>query len=191
MERPDFPWGRNGALWQMYCILYKKYGTDPLKQVLGLLVDPARIVGSIHSDGLKQLVLIISMERRLTHQHFIQQHPKWPPINREWVFLSQQDLCWNMILWIRIIRDRQKIYFTPRERLYIWTTLPLERYSQGYHRKLWHDSLQTRSPCTCRSQRSLCVPHDPASHCLTSDLWKQNNHTTTAGLEIKHKQFLR
>lgn len=60
----------------MYYVLQERYGTDPLKQVLGLLVDPSRIVGSVHSDGLKQLVLIISMERRLTNQHFIQQHPK-------------------------------------------------------------------------------------------------------------------
>lgn len=60
----------------MYCILYERYGTDPLEQVLGLLADPARIVGSVHADGLKQLILIISVERRLTNQHFIQQHPE-------------------------------------------------------------------------------------------------------------------
>lgn len=65
---------------------------DPLNQVLGLLVDPARVMGSIHADGLEQLILIISVERWLTNQHFIQQHSEWPPVNGEGVFLSQQDL---------------------------------------------------------------------------------------------------
>lgn len=58
----------------VFCLI--GIGTDLLKQVLGLLVDPTRIVRSIHADGLKQLILIISMERRLTNEHFVKQHPK-------------------------------------------------------------------------------------------------------------------
>lgn len=66
--------------------------TDPLDQVLGLLVDPARVMGSIHADGLKQLVFIVPVEGRLTYQHFIQQHAKRPPVHGEGVLLPQQDL---------------------------------------------------------------------------------------------------
>lgn len=36
--------------------------THPLDQVFGLLVDPARVMGSIHADGLKQLIFIVSVE---------------------------------------------------------------------------------------------------------------------------------
>lgn len=71
---------------QKWCPLtsvLKGCDTDPLKQVLGLLVDPAWIVGGVHADGLKQFILVISMKRRLTDQHFVQQHPKRPPVHRE------------------------------------------------------------------------------------------------------------
>lgn len=65
---------------------------DPFQQVLGLLVDPARIMGRVHADGLKQLVLIVSVERRLTNQHLIQQDSKGPPVHGEGILLTQQDL---------------------------------------------------------------------------------------------------
>lgn len=55
--------------------------THPLQQVLGLLVDPAGVVRSVHTDGLKQLVLVVSMERRLSDQHLIEQHAERPPVH--------------------------------------------------------------------------------------------------------------
>lgn len=68
------------------------YGTDPFQQILGLLVDPTRIMGRVHADGLKQLVLIVSVERRLTNQHLIQQDSKGPPVHGEGILLTKQDL---------------------------------------------------------------------------------------------------
>lgn len=66
--------------------------TDPLHQVLGFLGDPARVVGRVCTDRLKQLVLIITMEGGLANQHLVQQHSKRPPVHREGVLLTQQDL---------------------------------------------------------------------------------------------------
>ena len=48
---------------QVYFIFGEGYSTNLLHQVLGLLGDPAGEVGCVHPDGLKQLILIITMER--------------------------------------------------------------------------------------------------------------------------------
>lgn len=64
------------------------FGPDPFQQVLDLLVDPAGIMGSVHADRLKQLILVISMERRLPNQHLIQQDSKRPPVDGEGILLS-------------------------------------------------------------------------------------------------------
>lgn len=63
-----------------------------LQQVLSFLGDPARVVRHVHPDGLKQLILVITLERRLANQHLIHQYPKRPPVHGEGVLLSQQDL---------------------------------------------------------------------------------------------------
>ena len=76
----------------MLCARCFTSNTNPLNQVLGLFVDPARVMGSIHADGLKQLIFIISVEGWLTNQHFIQQHSERPPVDGEGVLLAQQDL---------------------------------------------------------------------------------------------------
>lgn len=67
-------------------------GSDPFQQVLGLLVDPAGVMGRVHTDGLKELVFIVAMERRLANQHLVQQDSKGPPVHGEGVLLTQQDL---------------------------------------------------------------------------------------------------
>ena len=67
-------------------------GAHLLHEVLGLLGDPAGVMGRVHADGLKQLILVIAMERRLANQHLVQQDPKGPPVDGEGVLLSQQDL---------------------------------------------------------------------------------------------------
>lgn len=51
-----------------------------LKQALGLLGDPPRVVRGVCPDGLKQLILIVALERRLTNQHLVHQHTKRPPV---------------------------------------------------------------------------------------------------------------
>lgn len=72
------------------------YSMDPdsyqLQQALGLLGDPPRVVRGVRSDWLKQLILIVTLERWLTNQHFIHQHAKRPPVHWEGVLLSKQDL---------------------------------------------------------------------------------------------------
>ena len=45
-------------------------------QVLSLLGNPAGVMGRVHADGLKQLILVISMEWRLSNEHLVQQDPK-------------------------------------------------------------------------------------------------------------------
>lgn len=57
-----------------------KYESYQLKQALGLLGDPPRVVRGVCSDGLKQFILIIALEWRLTNQHLIHQHTKGPPV---------------------------------------------------------------------------------------------------------------
>lgn len=49
-------------------------------------------MGRVHADGLEELVLIVSVERRLTNQHLIQQDSKGPPVHGEGILLTQQDL---------------------------------------------------------------------------------------------------
>ena len=66
--------------------------TNPLQEVFGFLGDPAGGVGRVHANGLKQLVLIVAVEGRLSDEHLEQQHPERPPVHRERVLLSQQDL---------------------------------------------------------------------------------------------------
>lgn len=51
------------------------------QQALGLLGNPPRVVRNVCPDGFKQLVLIITLERRLTYQHLVHQHAKGPPVH--------------------------------------------------------------------------------------------------------------
>lgn len=129
-------------------------GADPLQQVLGLLVDPARIMGRVHADGLKQLVLVVPVERRLTDQHLVQQDSKGPPVHGEGVLLAQQDLGPKSSLTSETHRHTQQLKGTS-------AGLPRGRCSPEFRRTWWPGSPQTRSPCTCRSRRSLCDPRDP------------------------------
>lgn len=66
--------------------------THLLHDVLGLLGDPAGIVWRVHPDGLKEFILIITMEGRLTNEHLIEEDPKGPPVHRECVLQALQDL---------------------------------------------------------------------------------------------------
>jgi len=61
-------------------------------EALGLLGDPARVVGGVRPDGLKQLVLVVALEGRLADEHLVHQHAEGPPVHREGVLLSEEDL---------------------------------------------------------------------------------------------------
>lgn len=63
-----------------------------LYQVLRLCGDPSRVVRGVCPDGLEKLVFVVALERRLSDQHLVHQHTERPPVNREGVLLSQQDL---------------------------------------------------------------------------------------------------
>lgn len=69
-------------------------GGDPYlhQNVLCILVQPARVEGVIHTDGLEKLLFILAMERGLPNEHLIQEDTKGPPVNRGVVFLPQQYL---------------------------------------------------------------------------------------------------
>lgn len=62
------------------------------QDVLCILVQPARVEGVIHTDGLKKLLFILPMERGLANEHLIQKDTKGPPVNRGVVLLPQQYL---------------------------------------------------------------------------------------------------
>lgn len=62
------------------------------QNVLCILVQPARVEGVIHTDGLEKLLLILAMERGLANEHLIQEDTKGPPVNRGVVLLPQQYL---------------------------------------------------------------------------------------------------
>lgn len=68
-----------------------------LHDVLGLLGDPARIVWRVHPDGLKEFILIITMEGRLTNEHLIEEDPKGPPVHRECVLQALQDFGGDVV----------------------------------------------------------------------------------------------
>lgn len=63
-----------------------------LYQALGLLGDPPRVVWGVCPDGLEELVFVVALEWRLPDQHLVDQYAERPPVNREGVLLSQQDL---------------------------------------------------------------------------------------------------
>ena len=50
-------------------------------EALGLLGDPARVVRRVRPDGVKQLVLVVALERGLTNQHLVHQHAERPPVD--------------------------------------------------------------------------------------------------------------
>lgn len=62
------------------------------QNVLCILVQPARVEGVIHTDGLEKLLFILAMERGLANEHLIQEDTKGPPVNRGVVLLPQQYL---------------------------------------------------------------------------------------------------
>lgn len=138
-------------------------------------------MGRVHADRLKQLVLVVSVERRLTNEHLIQQDSKGPPVHGEGILLPQQDLSPKTSL----SSETHQHPLLGTTKLLEWTfgssaastsaVLPQERYSPEFRRTSWHRSPQTRSPCTCQSQRSLYDPRDPASRCLTSNPCQHNN----------------
>ena len=43
-------------------------------------------------DGREELLLVLAVERRLTHEHFVEQHAECPPVNRLVVRLVMNDL---------------------------------------------------------------------------------------------------
>lgn len=66
--------------------------TDLDQNVFGVFGEPAGIEGVVCPNGLKQLLFIAAVERRLTGQHLVQQHSERPPVHRAVVLLTQQDL---------------------------------------------------------------------------------------------------
>lgn len=52
----------------------------------------------VHTDGLKELVLIITVEGRLTNEHLIEEDPEGPPVHGEGVLQALQDLEGNSSL---------------------------------------------------------------------------------------------
>lgn len=63
-----------------------------LYQALRLFGDPPRVVWGVCPDGLEKLVFVVALEWRLPDQHLVYQYTERPPVNREGVLLSQQDL---------------------------------------------------------------------------------------------------
>lgn len=62
------------------------------QNVLCILVQPARVEGVVHADGLEKLLLILAMERGLANEHLVQEDTKGPPVHRGVVLLPQQNL---------------------------------------------------------------------------------------------------
>ena len=58
----------------------------------GLGSEKARIEQRIVTDGAEQVVLFLSMERRLTNHHLVQQNAQSPPVYRLVVLLECQNL---------------------------------------------------------------------------------------------------
>lgn len=54
-----------------------------LHNVFGFLGDPTRIVWCVRSDGLEELILVITMEGGLADKHLIEEDPKRPPVHGE------------------------------------------------------------------------------------------------------------
>lgn len=69
-------------------VLYVCPDSYQFKQALGLLGDPPRVVRCVRPDGLKQLILIVALERWLANQHLVHQHTERPPVYWEGVLLS-------------------------------------------------------------------------------------------------------
>lgn len=69
-----------------------KHLSDLDEYVLCSFAEPVGINGGVCPYGLKQLLFIAAVERRLTDQHLVQQHSEWPPVHRAVVLLTQQDL---------------------------------------------------------------------------------------------------
>lgn len=62
------------------------------QKVLGLLLEPARVEGTVHADGVEQLLLVLPVEGRLANQHLVEEHAEGPPVHGVVVLLAQQNL---------------------------------------------------------------------------------------------------
>lgn len=62
------------------------------QKVLGLLLEPARVEGTVHADGVEQLLLVLPVEGRLADQHLVEEHAEGPPVHGVVVLLAQQNL---------------------------------------------------------------------------------------------------
>lgn len=58
----------------------------------GLFAEPHRVEDVVMQDGLKQVILVVSLERWLAGHHLVHQHPKGPPVYRGSVLELLQDL---------------------------------------------------------------------------------------------------
>jgi len=58
----------------------------------GLLAEPHGVQDVVVQDGLEQVVLVVSLERRLARHHLIHQHAQRPPVHRRPVLQLLQDL---------------------------------------------------------------------------------------------------
>lgn len=66
--------------------------THPFAHILRLLAQTLRIGDVVVCDGGEQFLLVLAIERRLAHQHFVQQNTVRPPINRLSIRLIQDNL---------------------------------------------------------------------------------------------------
>ena len=57
-----------------------------------LLGDPARVVRRVVTDRVEEVILVVTVEGRLTNQHLVKQHAEAPPINRAVVLVAFQYL---------------------------------------------------------------------------------------------------
>ena len=70
----------------------KKPKTHCLANLLGLPGESLGVGDVVVGDGREELLLVLAVERRLTHEHFVEQHAECPPVNRLVVRLVMNDL---------------------------------------------------------------------------------------------------
>lgn len=69
-----------------------KGDTNQTKTSGCISIHPAGVVWSVVTDGMEQVVFIITVKWRLTNQHLVQQHPKTPPVHRRVVLRALENL---------------------------------------------------------------------------------------------------
>lgn len=71
---------------------FKKRATYSFQNADGFFTEPHGIKHVIVEDGLKKIILVVSLKRRLTGHHFIHENAQSPPIYRRAVLQLLQDL---------------------------------------------------------------------------------------------------